>query len=111
MEFNSSSTAAAETPRFTSSRLRFEPAASLKVSSTGSGGGDLVISVVNDTLRARFGPEFVGRLEPVQFDTFRAVWDNPARGTNYLNFTIDLMRRAGTADLYLWVPAHFTRVP
>ena len=73
--------------------------------------GDLVVTLENGTLRARFGPAFVGRLEPVQFDAFRAVWDNPARETNYLNFTIDVTRRAAEADLYLWVPAHFTRVP
>ncbi len=73
--------------------------------------GDLVVTLENETLRARFGPAFVGRLEPVQFDAFRAVWDNPARETNYLNFTIDVTRRAAEADLYLWVPAHFTRVP
>ena len=73
--------------------------------------GDLVVTLENETLRARFGPAFVGRLEPVQFDAFRAVWDNPARETNYLNVTIDVTRRAAEADLYLWVPAHFTRVP
>ena len=73
--------------------------------------GDLVITIENGILRARFGPEFAGRLEHVQFDTFRAVWDNPARETNYLNFTIDVTRRAAEADLYLWVPAHFKRVP
>ena len=33
-----------------------------------------------------------------------------ARDTNYLNFTIDVTRRAAEADLYLWVPAHFARV-
>jgi hypothetical protein len=73
--------------------------------------GDLVVTVENGILRTRFGPEFVGPLEHLQFDTFRAVWDNPARETNYLNFTIDVTRRAALADLYLWVTAHFTRVP
>ncbi len=73
--------------------------------------GDLVVTIENGILRARFGPEFTGRLEHLQFDTFRAVWDNPARETNYLNFTIDVTRRVAEADLYLWVPAHFTRVP
>ena len=73
--------------------------------------GDLSVTMENGVLRARFGPEFVGRLEHLQFDTFRAVWDNPARETNYLNFTIDVTRRAAEADLYLWAPAHFKRVP
>ena len=73
--------------------------------------GDLSVTMENRVLRARFGPEFVGRLGHLQFDTFRAVWDNPARETNYLNFTIDVTRRAAEADLYLWAPAHFKRVP
>ncbi|MDX2060341.1 MAG: serine hydrolase [Gemmatimonadales bacterium] len=73
--------------------------------------GDLVVTHENGVLRARFGPAFEGRLEHVQFDAFRAVWDNPARGANYLNFTIDVTRRAAEADLYLWIPAHFRRVP
>ncbi|MEO7962736.1 MAG: DUF3471 domain-containing protein, partial [Gemmatimonadaceae bacterium] len=73
--------------------------------------GDLTITLEGKTLVARYGTEFVGPLEHVQFDTFRAVWNNPARGSDFLNFTIDVTRQAARADLYLWVTATFDRVP
>jgi CubicO group peptidase (beta-lactamase class C family) len=73
--------------------------------------GDLIVSQRGDTLTAKYGTEFEGPLEHVQFDTFRARWTNPARGSDYLNFTIDVFRKAARADLYLWVTASFDRIP
>jgi len=73
--------------------------------------GDLTVTVEDGKLFARYGTEFVGPLEHVQYDAFRARWQNPARGADYLNFTIDVMRKAARVDLYLWVTATFDRVP
>ncbi len=72
--------------------------------------GDLMVRVENGKLVAQYGTEFVGELEHVQYDAFRARWWNPARGTDYMNFTIDVTRRAARADLYLWLTATFDRV-
>lgn len=72
--------------------------------------GDLTIALSGDTLTARYGSEFVGVLEHVQYDSFRARWHNPARGSDYLNFTIDAARKAARVDLYLWLTATFDRV-
>ncbi len=72
--------------------------------------GDLTIALEGDHLVARYGTEFVGPLEHVQYDTFRARWTNPARGSDYLNFTIDVMRQPARVDLYLWLTASFDRV-
>jgi CubicO group peptidase (beta-lactamase class C family)/enterochelin esterase-like enzyme len=72
--------------------------------------GDLTITLDGGALVARYGTQLEGPLEHVQYDTFRAHWRNPARGTDYLNFTIDAMRQAAKADLYLWVTASFDRV-
>lgn len=71
--------------------------------------GDAVVGFDNGKLTLQYGTEFIGELEHVQFDSFRAKWNNPARGTDYLNFTIDVGRQAAGLDLYLWVTAHFTR--
>ncbi|MFN0177777.1 MAG: serine hydrolase [Gemmatimonadales bacterium] len=72
--------------------------------------GDAVVTLENGKLALRYGTEFVGELEHVQHDAFRANWRNPARGRDYLNFTIDVTRQAAALDLYLWVTAHFTKV-
>ena len=69
------------------------------------------MSLENGRLRLRYGTQFDGLLEHVQYDTFRARWDNPARGTDYLNFTIDVRHQATKLDLYLWLVASFDRVP
>jgi hypothetical protein len=68
------------------------------------------VSLSGGKLVLRYGTEFAGELEHVQFDTFRARWRNPARETNYVNFTIDINRRAAELDIYLWVVAKFQRV-
>lgn len=73
--------------------------------------GDLTIRQEGDHLVAAYGTEFIGELEPVQYDAFRAHWRNPARGTDYLNFSIDVTRHATRVDLYLWHVASFDRVP
>jgi CubicO group peptidase (beta-lactamase class C family) len=73
--------------------------------------GEARVSLENGRLRLRYGTQFDGLLEHVQYDTFRARWDNPARGTDYLNFTIDARRQAAKLDLYLWLVASFDRVP
>jgi CubicO group peptidase (beta-lactamase class C family) len=73
--------------------------------------GDARVTLENGRLRLRYGTSFDGVLEHVQNDAFRAHWDNPARGTDYLNFTIDVRRQAAKLDLYLWVTASFDRVP
>jgi hypothetical protein len=72
--------------------------------------GDLIISLEGGRLMARYGTEFEGSLEHVLYDTFRAHWRNPARGSDYLNFTIDAARQASRVDLYLWLTATFDRV-
>ncbi len=72
--------------------------------------GDLVVRLEGGKLVAEYGTEFVGELEHVQFDSWRARWRNPARGADYLNFTIDARREAARVDLYLWVTATFDRV-
>jgi hypothetical protein len=72
--------------------------------------GDLTVTLENGKLVARYGTEFIGPLEHVQYDAFRAKWQNPARGSDYLNFTIDVFRQVAKVDLYLWVTATFDRV-
>ena len=72
--------------------------------------GDLTISLEGGTLVAKYGTEFEGPLEHLQYDTFRAKWRNPARGSDYINFTIDVMRQVARVDLYLWVTATFDRI-
>jgi CubicO group peptidase (beta-lactamase class C family) len=71
--------------------------------------GDATVRLENGKLVLRYGTEFEGELEHLQYDTFQAHWRNPARGTNYLNFTIDGDRRAARLDLYLWLTATFDR--
>ncbi len=73
--------------------------------------GDAVVRLEGGVLRVRYGTEFVGELEHLQHDVWRARWRNPARGTNYVNFTIDVRREVSRLDLYLWVTATFDRVP
>jgi CubicO group peptidase (beta-lactamase class C family) len=73
--------------------------------------GDAQVTLENGQLRLRYGTQFDGVLEHVQYDAFRARWDNPARGTDYVNFTIDIRHRAAKLDLYLWLTASFDRVP
>jgi CubicO group peptidase (beta-lactamase class C family) len=72
--------------------------------------GDLTVTLENGKLVARYGTEFIGPLDHVQYDAFRAKWQNPARGSDYLNFTIDVFRQVAKVDLYLWVTATFDRV-
>ncbi len=72
--------------------------------------GDVRVELDGDRLRIRFGTQFDGYLDHVQFDAFRAAWKNPARGTDFVNFTLDVFRRAAKLDLYLWVPVSFDRV-
>ena len=71
--------------------------------------GDATVRLEGGKLILRYGTEFEGELEHVQYDSFQARWRNPARGSNYLNFTIDAQRRAARLDLYLWVTAQFDR--
>jgi len=71
--------------------------------------GDLIIALEGNTLVVRYGTEFEGTLEHVQYDTFRARWRNPARGSDRLNFTINAARQPDRVDLELWVTATFTR--
>jgi hypothetical protein len=72
--------------------------------------GDFTVAMEGGQLAVRYGTEFVGTLEHVQYDAFRARWKNPARGSDYLNFTVDVTRQAARIDLYLWVTATFERV-
>jgi hypothetical protein len=72
--------------------------------------GDATVTLEGGKLMLRYGTEFEGELEHVQYDAFRAHWRNPARGTDYLNFTIDVKRQAVELDLYLWLVANFRRV-
>jgi hypothetical protein len=72
---------------------------------------DLTVTLVGDTLCARYGRQFEGPLQHVQNDTFRARRKNPARGSDYLNFTIDVTRNVARVDLYLWLTATCDRVP
>jgi CubicO group peptidase (beta-lactamase class C family) len=72
--------------------------------------GDARVTLEGDRLRIQFGTQFDGYLEHVQYDAFKAVWKNPARGSDYLNFTIDVRRQAAKLDLYFWVTVPFERV-
>lgn len=72
--------------------------------------GDVIVTLEGGKLVARYGTEFEGDLEHVQYDGFQAKWRNPARGADYLNFTIDSRRRPAKLDLYLWFTASFDRV-
>ncbi|MEZ4585731.1 MAG: serine hydrolase [Gemmatimonadales bacterium] len=71
--------------------------------------GSAVVSVEGGKLMFRYGTQFRGELEHVSHDVFRAHWENPARGTNYVSFTLDALRNAASVDLHLWVTAHFER--
>ncbi len=72
--------------------------------------GDAVVGFADGKLTLRYGKEFVGELEPVQHDLFLARWHNPARGTNFVNFTVDIRRQAAQCDIYLWLVANFRRI-
>jgi hypothetical protein len=71
----------------------------------------VTVTLEDGKLVARYGTEFIGELGHVQYDSFKAHWRNPARGTDYLNFTIDALRQPARLDLYLWLTASFDRVP
>jgi hypothetical protein len=73
--------------------------------------GEVEVTLSDGTLSAKWGPEFVGVLEHVQYDGFRARWDNPARGYDFINFTLDARREVAELDIFLWVTAHFERAP
>jgi CubicO group peptidase (beta-lactamase class C family) len=72
--------------------------------------GDVEVRAEAGGLVIEYGTEFIGTLEHVQHDAFRARWHNPARGADYLNFTIDVRREPARLDLYLWTTATFDRV-
>ena len=72
--------------------------------------GDTVVALADGKLTIRYGRAFVGRLEHIRHDVFLARWNNPARGTNLVNFTIDIARQAAQCDIYLWLVANFRRV-
>ncbi len=72
--------------------------------------GDAQVSLEGGKLRLRYGTQFDGLLDHVQFDAFQAAWKNPARGKDFVNFTVDAQRHAAELDLYLWVTTNFKRV-
>jgi len=51
--------------------------------------GDVLVTLENGHLRARYGTAFDGPLEHWNYDTFRAKWAAEWRGTSLLTFVLD----------------------
>lgn len=50
--------------------------------------GEMQVAFEDGRLVLRFGPEYVGDLEHWHFDTFRAVWRDPAMGRAFVTFAL-----------------------
>ena len=68
--------------------------------------GDVVVTVEQGRLHARYGTAFSGALEHWHYDTFRAKWDAAWRGTTLVTFALDPRGRPNTLEA---MGARFTR--
>jgi CubicO group peptidase (beta-lactamase class C family) len=58
--------------------------------------GDVIVGLEGGTLRLRYGTAYTGPLEHWHYDTFRATWEAPWRGTALVTFGLDANGRPAT---------------
>jgi CubicO group peptidase (beta-lactamase class C family) len=61
--------------------------------------GDLVVRVVDGSLRVNRGPYVVGTAEHWHLDSFRVHWDDPVLGRSFLTFTVGPRGAVTSAEL------------
>jgi CubicO group peptidase (beta-lactamase class C family) len=71
--------------------------------------GNLVLSLENGKLVARFGPNFTGDLEHWHYDTFRVIWRDKVEGKGMVSFRLNSQGKVESVNLENL--SEFTRAP
>lgn len=71
--------------------------------------GETKVTLENDKLVLRFGPNFTGDLQHWHYDTFRVVWRDPMQGKGFVNFRLNTQAKVEVINIENL--SEFTRVP
>ena len=71
--------------------------------------GQLKVTLENEKLVLRFGPNFTGDLQHWNYDTFRVVWRDPMQGKGFVNFRLNTQGKVDVINIENL--SEFTRVP
>lgn len=71
--------------------------------------GETKVSLENQKLVIRFGPNFVGDLSHWHYDTFRVTWRDQVQGKGFVNFRLNVQGKADVVSIENI--SEFTRVP
>ena len=71
--------------------------------------GETKVTLENDKLVLRFGPNFTGDLQHWHYDTFRVVWRDPMQGKGFVNFRLNSQAKVEVINIENL--SEFTRVP
>lgn len=71
--------------------------------------GQTKVTLENDKLVLRFGPNFTGDLQHWNYDTFRVVWRDPMQGKGFVNFRLNTQGKVDVINIENL--SEFTRVP
>lgn len=71
--------------------------------------GETKVSLENQKLVIRFGPNFTGDLSHWHYDTFRVIWRDPTQGKGFVNFGLNSKGKAEVVSIENL--SEFTRVP
>ena len=71
--------------------------------------GETKVTLENNKLVLRFGPNFTGDLQHWHYDTFRVVWRDPMQGKGFVNFRLNTQAKVEVINIENL--SEFTRVP
>jgi CubicO group peptidase (beta-lactamase class C family) len=71
--------------------------------------GETKVSLENQKLVVRFGPNFTGDLQHWHYDTFRVTWRDPMQGKGFVSFRLNTQGKADVVNIENI--SEFTRVP
>lgn len=71
--------------------------------------GEIKVTLENDKLVLRRGPNFTGDLQHWNYDTFRVVWRDPIQGKGFVNFRLNTQGKVDVVNIEGL--SEFTRVP